>query len=496
KSREFPLILLSAVLFSFSFPPSPFPFLSYFSLVPLLFLLESTPPSKAFRYSYLFGVITNILLLYWIIWQSFYGEYLVLPGSIAAYFILALYPAAWGWLLSTLRQMHRAALWSAPFLWVGLEYLRGLGQIGFPWIDLGYSQTNYLSIIQFATLTGIYGVSFWVVTLNLLIYHLLKARRHPKLAPIFGLGIVILFGLPYFYGRNELKKETSGQNLKVALIQGNIDLNLKWDPEFLDYNFETYDSLTREAGRDSVDLVVWPETACPCFLEKEPVYLNKVEALTRQINCDLVTGTDDYFTLGPERYRFYNSAFYLTPDSGLTRKYHKMALVPFAERIPYMGDMKAFNQIQLGQANFSSGPELELFDSRSGRLAPLICFEIAFPDLVRKAVRSGADYLVNITNDGWFGRTAGPYQHAAMSKMRAVENRISIARCANSGISQAVDPYGRVLAKTSLFERTKLVAKIPKRTSTTFFTKHGPWLGQISLALTLMAVVAIIRRKI
>ena len=163
KTREFFLILLSSVLFAIAFPPSPLSITAYFALVPLFFLLDRASPRQAFKYCYTFGVLTNILLLYWIIWQSFYGEYFVLPGSIAAYFILALYPALWGWLLAQIRLRWKPALILAPFLWVSLEYVRGSGQIGFPWLDFGYTQTNYLPMIQFASLTGIYGVSLWLV---------------------------------------------------------------------------------------------------------------------------------------------------------------------------------------------------------------------------------------------------------------------------------------------------------------------------------------------
>ena len=496
RSKEFSLILLSSLLFAFAFPPSPFSFLAYFFLVPLFFLLDGSTPGKAFKYGYLFGVITNVLLLYWIIWQTFYGEYFVLPGSIGAYLILALYPALWSWLLVSLKSRWKLGFLAAPFLWVAMEYLRGLGQIGFPWLDLGYTQTTYLPLIQFASFTGIQGISFWVVILNLLIYILVKNKKNLQEVWIPILAIVILLAAPYLYGTRKLSEEVRSERIKVALVQGNIDPTTKWNPEFLDYNFWVYDSLSRLTKEAEPDLIIWPETACPCYLEKDPLYMSKMENLSKTLNADIVTGTDDYFIWGPEEYVFYNSAFWISPSTGLEKKYYKMQLVPFAERIPYSGNMRIFEEIELGQANFSPGREFTLFEASFGNFPALICYEMAFPDLVRKFVKEGADFLVNITNDGWFGQTAGPYQHASMSIMRAVENRISVARCANTGISMTVDPYGRILGQTDLNKRTNLIGDISKRVETTFFSRHGPWVGKLSLVIAGLTAFLVILKRI
>lgn len=494
KSREFLLVLLSALLFSFSFPPSPFGFLAYFSLVPLFYALKDSTPFKAFKLGYVFGVLTNFILLYWIVWQTFYGEYFVLPASVLAWLILALYPAVWSWSVTTLNSKWKIGFTLAPFLWVGLEYLRGLGQIGFPWIDIGYTQAGYLSMIQFASLTGVHGVSFWVVLLNVLIFYWLNSGKM-RLKLVTGLAIVILLAIPYLYGQRELRKTKNSEKVKVALIQGNIDPNIKWDPQFLDYNLEVYDSLSRIAAEAQPDLIIWPETAAPCYLEKEPVYMERVENLSKELKADIILGTDDYWVLGPERYVFYNSAFWISPENGLAERYYKIQLVPFAERIPYSGNLRIFEEIELGQANFSPGKEYTLFETQVGKFSTLICYEIAFPDLVRRFVKKGADFIVNNTNDAWFGRTAGPYQHSSLAILRAVENRISIARCANTGITMTVDPYGRILDKTFLFETANLTSEIPKRNETTFFTKKGPWVGKLSLLVTLLCLIAALIKR-
>ncbi len=166
-----------------------------------------------------------------------------------------------------------------------------------------------------------------------------------------------------------------------------------------------------------------------------------------------------------------------------------MQLVPFAEKLPLSGKMRALNKIQLGQANFSSGENYTLFDFPKGKFAALVCFEIAFPDMVRKFVQNNATFLVNITNDSWFGKTVGPYQHASMSVMRAIENRVSIARCANSGISMLVDPYGKIIEKTGLFQQVYLIGEIPLKNKETFYTRKVNIVALVSFFLSLIFLV-------
>lgn len=484
------LILSSSLLFSLAFPPLQLGFLACICLIPLLYGLEGSSPKKGFRLAYLFGLVSNFLLLYWIAWQTFYGEIWVLPGSIGALFILAIYPGLWGWLYCLIKKKFgNLALLLAPLLWVGLEWVRSLWEIGFPWLDIGYTQTSYLSLIQFASLTGISGVSLWVIFLNIFFYLLIEFRKNRFTLVSVSILIVLLIVVPYLYGRKALSEPVFSAKIKVALIQGNIDMNVKWNPKYLHHSLETFYTLTQKAAAENPDLVIWPETSAPCYLAYEPFYFEWVKNLSDSLNLPIVLGTDDYETVARERYTFYNAVFHFQPQLGLAHKYYKMQLVPFAEKLPLSGKMRILNKIQLGQANFSSGENYTLFDSPKGKFAALVCFEIAFPDQVRKFVQKNPTFLVNITNDSWFGKTVGPYQHASMSVMRAIENRISIARCANSGISMLVDPYGRIIAKTLLFEQVNLIGEIPLKNKETFYTKNGNITAVVSFCLSLMFLI-------
>ncbi len=494
--KNLSLIFSASFLLAASFRPFPFGFLAYFSVVPLLFALDGASPKQGFKFAYLFGLLTNFLVLYWIVWQFFYGEIAVLPGSIAAIFILSIYSAFWGWLYCLMqRKFGKVALILAPFLWVTLEWIRSWGEIGFPWTDVGYTQTDYLSLIQFASLSGISGVSLWVIFLNILFYLLVKYRKQLYPAISFSILIVLLFLVPYLYGRKTLSEPVSSAKIRVALIQGNIDMNVKWNPKYLNYSFEVFTSLSKKAAEEKPDLIIWPETSAPCYLAYEPYYFKWVQTLSDSLNKSIVVGTDDYKIVGDQQYVFYNAVFWFQPQKGLADRYYKMQLVPFAEKLPLSGKMRVLNKIQLGQANFSSGENYTLFDSPKGKFASLVCFEMAFPNLVRKFVKDGAAFLVNITNDSWFGRTAGPHQHAAMSIMRAIENRISIARCANSGISMLVDPYGRTIEKTGLFQKLNLIGEIPLKNRETFYSKHGNFVAIISLAFSLGFLILAILKK-
>ncbi|OGC76399.1 MAG: apolipoprotein N-acyltransferase, partial [candidate division Zixibacteria bacterium RBG_16_40_9] len=350
-------------------------------------------------------------------------------------------------------------------------------------------------LIQFASLTGISGVSLWVIFLNILVYFLFKHRKNLPKASGFAILIVLLFLVPYLYGKKALSEASSSSKIKVALIQGNIDMNVKWNPKYLNYSFEVFTSLSKKAVEENPDLIIWPETSAPCYLAYEPYYFNWVQSLSDSLNKSIVVGTDDYKIVGDNQYIFYNAVFLFQPNKGLADRYYKMQLVPFAEKLPLSGKMRVLNKIQLGQANFSSGENYTLFDSPKGKFASLVCFEMAFPNLVRKFVNKGASFLVNITNDSWFGRTAGPHQHAAMSIVRAIENRISIARCANSGISILVDPYGRIIEKTGLFEQLNLVGEIPLKNKESFFSRHGNFVTIISLAFSLGFLILAILKK-
>jgi apolipoprotein N-acyltransferase len=486
--KDWYLVIFSGLLMSLAYPPLPFGFVIYFALVPLLLALEKKGLSDAFKIGYLFGLVSNLLLLFWIGWAT-------VPGAVAALVLLCLYTAFLAWFYALVqKKVGKASLFFLPFLWVAMEYVRSLTEISFPWLNLAYTQTYYLKLIQYASFAGNYAVSFWIVCLNLIVYLVIKYKR--RIVPAVSI-FAVLIALPYIYGwhqlgvlRSVLSEKTEKNYVRIALLQGNIEPKVKWDERFLDYNIQTFIDMSKEAAKEDVDLVLWPETAAPCYLASESFYMDKVQATSDSLNVPLLVGTNDYEFTEEDRIVYYNSAFLFRPRGGYPQTYSKIHLVPFSEKIPYDETLRISDRIQLGQSDFSSGKELTIFHTPNGKFATLICFESVYPDLVREFVREGTDFLVNITNDGWFGKTHGPFQHAQIAVFRAIENRISIARCANTGVSMFIDPLGRVRQATKIYVRATVVDEISSKLDDTFYTKHGDWFAQGCFLIALFVILA------
>lgn len=482
--------LISTLLFSLSFPPFPTGFLAYFALVFLFFALERKGSWESFKLGYIWGLVTNVLLLYWITWATF-------PGAVGAILILSLYTAVLFLFYSWVQKIFgEKAVFLIPFLWVMMEYGRSLSQIGFPWLNLSYTQTYYLNLIQYASFVGNYGISFWVLWVNVLVFLAVKNFASAKKVAAYAVIIVLLFLVPFLYGIKVLNEKVGTRQVDVALVQGNIPQDVKWDYKLLDYNFKVFDELTKKVP-EKVDLILWPETAAPCYLRAESKYFSLVKSLSDSLQTPLVLGTNDYSTLGQKNYLYYNSAFYFDPYLNSFAAYNKIHLVPFSEWVPYSKIFGWLYRIKFGLSDYTPGKDYVLFENPKGKFPVLICFEAVFPDLVRKFVLSGADFLVNITNDGWWGKTAGPYQHAQINVFRAIENRISIARCANTGVSLFVDPYGRITRKTKIYVQDTLTGRIPLRNELTFYTRYGDWFAKgVSLISVLIVAYSLFRKVV
>ena len=298
--------------------------------------------------------------------------------------------------------------------------------------------------------------------------------------------------------------EVFKQNIKVAVIQGNIDPYLKWDASFIQRNFAIYDSLSSIAGEQYLDLIVWPETATAWVLPISTNNLTKMRDLTDSLNVSILTGSPDgqYFEDG--RFESYNGLLFFQPHIRKVQSYWKIHLVPFGERVPFEDSIQYFHDflesLNMGTGDFAPGKDLKIFEkNHKNEVLPfvgIICFESIFPDLVRSLIKKGGKFLVIVTNDAWFGNTSGPYQHAQIAVFRAIENRISIARCANTGISSFVDPFGRVLSETKYGEQTLLISTVPIRETTTFYTRFGDVFSYITITVTVFGLcLALIRRS-
>ncbi|MBI4974695.1 MAG: apolipoprotein N-acyltransferase, partial [Candidatus Omnitrophica bacterium] len=448
------LTITSAVLLILSFPSFNLEFLAWVALVPLFLAIENKKPFKAFLIAYLFGVLFFLGTIYWLI-------HVTLPGMILVVLYLALYFGLFGLVASYgLRVTGYGLLFFIPAAWVTLEWLRSTGPAGFGWSLLAHSQSFNLPIIQIADITGAYGVSFLVVMANVMAFLAVKNFKGISrvIIPMVICGLLISSALIYGYVR--LNNIFTGERVKVAVIQGNIPQAKKWDYNFRDEILNKYEGLTREALKEKPDLVIWPETSVPGYLGRERDLSERMKTLAKDIKTPLLVGAPREDEVMKDKY--YNSAILLLEDGRIIDRYDKLHLVPFGEYIPFediFSFVEKFAETPIG--DFTGGRDYTVFKffiERSSKdkdaiwrlvkkvkFSSLICFEDIFPGLAREFVRNGADFLVNITNDAWFGKSSAPYQHAQSSVFRAVENRVNIVRAANTGLSCFIDQKGRVI---------------------------------------------------
>ncbi len=488
RKRTLGLCAFAGLLMALSFPIYHLGFLGFVCLVPLLFALVDNRSEPFLGLGLIMGLVLYSGTFFWVAWAT-------LPGSLATIgllsFFLGIFTAIYGF---AVRRLGPSAIWAFPFFWTAQEYIRSLGQLGFPWTSLCYSQTEYLPLIQWASLAGPYGISFWLVSINVLIFWSLRSlpRRWFLL-----LLIVPMILIPYIHGKSIIPAEELTGDLKVALIQPNMDPDLKWDSRFIDHNFDVLLRMTRQVAPYHPDLVIWPETATPCYLVRQRKHFIKVRDLVDETGLYLLTGSPDYSYIEErDEYQYFNSAFFITPECREIQRYSKMQLVPFSEKIPYDEKIPLLRKINMGEADFTPGQDWTIFQHPKADFGVLICFESIFPQLARGFQERGADFLVVITNDGWFGRTPAPFQHAGIAIFRAIENRVSIARCANTGVSMIIDPFGRSSHQTPIFKEEAVLAELPLWSESTFYQRHGEWAGPLCCVIAgLMLAAAALRRR-
>ncbi len=488
-------LLIAAVLFSLSFEPLGFWFLAYLFVPVFVVATKGLTFRQGFRSGYFFGMVVSLLCLYWVVNVTITGVVLLIFVHAAYYALIA------GLLSAATRKYGNPGLILFPFIWVAVEYIRSLTQVSFPWLNLSYTQTANLPIVQLATLSGDATVSLFMIVLGIFLYLGYHHARHTvRTALIFAVAL-ILYAAAYLWGTSQIKPVTG--DFKVAALQGNIPINQKWQPGGLDRSLNSYDHLSDAAAADSARLLIWPESAIPAYLGYEESYIDWLESIARRDHVDLLTGALHLVRTDDARKHFYNSAFMITPK-GMNRKpYNKHLLVPFGEHVPYaekIGLLAQFREfvktrLKLDISDFEPGDSLMTFDSGGKHFGVLICFETIYPEFVRDMVNSGADFLTTITNDDWFGLTSGPYQHAVIPVFRAVENRIWIVRAANTGISEFINPNGEIVAKTKLRETTFLSGMIGDRLETTPFRIYGAVVSKICLAVTALAALFLVLSK-
>jgi len=501
------LVIASGLALALAFPKFDVSLLAWVALVPFFYAVEGEPLKNVFWWGYLQGLACYVGSLYWVVitLNEFAGVHFVLSlipmvllaGVVAIYTAIALWTGEF-----IARRLRLPIVITMPVAWAAVELVRTYFPIGFPWNLLGETQYRNLELIQFAEFTGTYGVSALIIFFNAVIFVVLMRRGSRRLQTL-SLSILtgvmiaaIVFGNWRIHKLKSIKPEGS---FRVAMVQGNIPQSVKWDPKFVPISFGVYKDQTLAAARQHVDLTVWPEAAATFFFQPDDRYPAAFsdDASYRQQLLDLArtSGSAILFgapALGVEdnRVGFYNRAYLVTAQGEVAGWYDKIQLVPFGEYVPARAILGYFvNRIVAGMGDMFPGKRQTLLSVKGAKLSVLICYESIFPDLSRRSVKEGADVMVNITNDAWYGTSSAPYQLLAMAAMRSVETKVPMIRVANTGISAIIRDDGSLTATTPLFQRGTEIEDVAWHPMRTLYTLVGDLFAQICLLLTAIALV-------
>ncbi|HBZ72106.1 MAG TPA: apolipoprotein N-acyltransferase [Deltaproteobacteria bacterium] len=461
--------------------------------------LRGLGPASAARWGFLASLIAHAAILHWIyVVTVVYGEAPVLVGvlapiALAAY--IALFGAAFGAGMGLLELRGRAGPFALAALWTALDYLRHHLLSGFPWAVLGYAQHQDPALMALAPIAGVFGLSFVTVLGSLGVGASVAAMRKGRRPSLESLAACAAALAALASGAVISAQPTppSDEKIRVAVLQGNIDQGVKWSHAWQEVTLQIYEALTRRARAEGAEVVVWPETAVPGSLETDPDFRARIEGLAREQALALVIGAVGVEPVGRD-YRYYDSAYVFNSAGQEIERYDKAHLVPFGEYVPLRGLLGlligavargiAPDNVTAGSGPRAVGLPPPTPNGESSALdapAPVpvgipICYELLFPDLVRRFVASGGSMLLAITNDAWYGRTGAPYQFLAITALRSAETRVWTARAANTGVSAFIDDRGRVRSQTRIFERGLLVDDIPLRpgaAADSFYVRHG-----------------------
>jgi apolipoprotein N-acyltransferase len=504
--------ILSGVLLTGAFPKIGLDGLAWIALVPLLYAIKDLSARTRFRVGFITGLVHFLSLLYWLVPVMRTYGYLPMYLSVAVLFLLAAFLALFFALFSTalaaVGRKPAGCLTMIPLIWVALEYIRSFIFSGFPWELLGYSQYNRLQLIQISDILGVYGLSALIAFVNGAIFitllYLFKRRwQHTDITKRLAAGSIIALivgvALTWSYGHWRLKTIDNlmaiAPKTRISVIQGNIDQAVKWDPAFQIDTIKKYNQLSSSVIKQHPDLIVWPESATPFYFLYDIAPSEMVFEGIRQTPTDYLIGSPS-FMRAEGVVEYYNSAYLIIPEEKTMGKYDKTHLVPFGEYVPFKKWLPFLGKIVAQVGDFRAGKVGRTLPWRTEQLGVQICYEIVFPELSRAMANNGASLLINITNDAWFGKTSGPYQHFSMTVFRAVENRRSLARSANTGISAFIDPAGRILASTELLQDAVATQPVPLLKERSIYTQIGDLFAQACLAIVLLIIlIEIVRWK-
>jgi apolipoprotein N-acyltransferase len=461
---------------------------------------------RAFALGFLTAAVYFTGTLYWITGvMSVYGglqTWVAILVNALMIATLALFPAMCAALVYTfVRTTGPYGLLAAPVAWVATELGRTyMPHIGFPWALLGYSQVTVLPIAQIASIFGVYGVSMLVAAVNAaLAFSVVEPNGRRRFLPAAAMAAVLLgVGL---WGNARLTRSEltqTGDPIKVGIVQGNVDQAIKWEAGHASSIFTDHLRLTKHALQAGAEFVMWPESSMPFFFEADRIETERMRTMARDAGVPILFGSDQILWREENgrrvRDKLYNAAFMVQPDGSTAGVYRKIHLVPFGEYVPFQKLLFFAAPLVEAVSDFSAGDTIQLLPVGTHRVSTAICYEIVYSNLVRRFVAAGSELLTTITNDAWFGASSAPYQHFAQASMRAIENGRYLARSANTGISGIVDPYGRVVDRSGIFQQAVIVGTVRFLTASTFYSRHGDVLAYASVVATLALLVLSVRR--
>ena len=498
--RELMPAAITAGLLFVAYAPFSLVLPSFVAMVPFVWALEDAPTHRRTDAQiawtgYWFGVLANGVVLYWIVIALWHFTPLSLAGYLAAIFVvLAPGWALAAWMVARVRRRTGLPLWLVfPIVWTAVEWIAGhLGDVRFPWLGLGTSLTRVPTLVQFADLGGARGVTLWLAWANVLMAGALRGRAWKPAA-----AVVATIAAALGYGGWRERTLVMRPVTTVAVVQPNVGFAEKRENREQDSLVLELLALTRRAdSMPGVGLVAWPEAAIADYLFRHPDWEQWIGDLARTTRTPIVSGgLDVEWGDTPTSYEYYNAAFVFdsTGSSRSQPSYRKTYLVPIVERVPFVNP-RWFGKLEYF-GGFGHGDRFPVYRIAEGGFGIVICYESAFEDLARGYRRDGADFLVNVTNDAWFGRTAAPYQHASHLVMRAIETRMGIARAANTGISEFVDPLGRTYLATGLYEEAVVAGPVLTTDGRTLYVRLGDWIGALALAGAAALLIAAFIRK-
>lgn len=515
--RDRLLALLSGLLFGLAFPPFPIPYLIFVALIPFFYLISKRESlAEINSITYLTTFVFTLITLYWVgSWTKEADPFLMISGILLMFVNPAVYliPSTLFYFSRKLFS-KRTAVYLFPLFWVSFEYAYSLTDLRFPWLTLANSLPKFNLFIQAADVIGAYGISLLVLYINLFLYLTIQDfYENKKLHKKYTMAVLLLFIIPLLYGVIRIKLfKMPEENIKVGLVQPNLNPWDKWEAGNLDEQLDLYLELSRTAVKKNAKIIIWPESALPVYLLVGNYFtqVNRIQQFADSNDVFIMTGMPDanFFFDKDEAppdakvsknigmyYVSYNSILLFSPQSFQVQKYGKMKLVPFGEKVPFVESLPFLGDLikwQVGISSWNVGREQVVFDFVEGvqlKVGGVICIESIYPDFVAGFVQKGANIIAVVTNDSWYGYSSGPFQHKEIAALRAIENRRFVVRAANGGISAIIDPLGRTVQQTKLFERDVLIGDAGINNSLTIYSRF-PLV--IPLTCSLVSIVVIL----